>query len=79
MDVLLEDLFRHFLEETGAARLTGQQYPMTIMASGGYGRAQLNPGSDIDLQFLVPGSPNGWPRRSNNSCRGSRRCSSTSA
>lgn len=56
MDVLLEDLFRHFLEETGAAKLTGQTHPVTIIASGGYGRAQLNPGSDIDLQFLVPGS-----------------------
>ncbi|MBU6180592.1 MAG: hypothetical protein KGR69_13075, partial [Verrucomicrobia bacterium] len=44
MDVLLEDLFRHFLEETGAAKLTGQTHPVTIIASGGYGRAQLNPG-----------------------------------
>ena len=56
MDVLLEDIFRHFLVETGAAEKTGLAHPVTIVASGGYGRGQLNPGSDIDLQFLVPGS-----------------------
>lgn len=56
VDVLLEDIFRHFLVETGAAEKTGLIHPVTIVASGGYGRGQLNPGSDIDLQFLVPGS-----------------------
>jgi [protein-PII] uridylyltransferase len=61
MDVLLGDLFRHFLIETGAAEKTGQPHPVTIMASGGYGRGHLNPASDIDLQFLVPGSTHKLP------------------
>lgn len=56
MDVLLEDLFHLALSESGAASGGGVTAPVTVMASGGYGRGQLNPGSDIDLQFLVPGS-----------------------
>ncbi|MDB4358640.1 [protein-PII] uridylyltransferase [Verrucomicrobiales bacterium] len=56
MDVLLEDIFQHFLAESGAVEATGEEHPVTIVSSGGYGRGHLNPGSDIDLQFLVPGS-----------------------
>jgi [protein-PII] uridylyltransferase len=58
MDVLLSDLLRHFLNETDSVAKTGQTHPVTIVASGGYGRGQLNPGSDIDLQFLTPGPTN---------------------
>lgn len=61
MDVLLEDVFRHFLAETCAIEETGEEHPLTLVASGGYGRAVLNPGSDIDLQFLVRGSTRKLP------------------
>ncbi|MAS96404.1 MAG: [protein-PII] uridylyltransferase [Verrucomicrobiales bacterium] len=61
IDVLLDDIFHLFLKESGAAKKTKQEHPITIVASGGYGRGELNPGSDIDLQFLVPGSSHRLP------------------
>ena len=35
--------------------------PFAILATGGYGRAVLNPGSDVDLLFLLPKASNKLP------------------
>ncbi len=48
LDVVLHNLFAGALEKSAA------QVPVTLVATGGYGRALLNPGSDIDLLFLLP-------------------------
>ncbi|CAN5128629.1 [protein-PII] uridylyltransferase [soil metagenome] len=52
LDVVLQNLFTEALDSSG----NGTSTPITLVATGGYGRAILNPGSDIDLLFLTPHS-----------------------
>ncbi len=48
LDVVLQNLFAQALEASHA------EARITLVATGGYGRALLNPGSDVDLHFLHP-------------------------
>ena len=48
LDVVLRNLFAQALQESEA------EARVALVASGGYGRGLLNPGSDIDLQFILP-------------------------
>ena len=48
LDVVLHNLFAGALEKSAA------EVRVTLVATGGYGRSLLNPGSDVDLLFLHP-------------------------
>ncbi|MDB6069396.1 MAG: UTP--GlnB [Verrucomicrobiales bacterium] len=48
LDVVLHNLF------AGALAKSAAEVRVTLVATGGYGRGLLNPGSDVDLLFLHP-------------------------
>ena len=52
IDVLIQNLYDYALEIL--AESTDRIKPMCILATGGYGRGELSPHSDIDLMFLYP-------------------------
>lgn len=56
LDVVLSSVFKIALMKRK------QKSPITLVATGGYGRGTLNPASDIDLLFLLPRASNKLPK-----------------
>src|SRR5262245_5549174 len=60
MDQLIRVLHDHVIADVypNANRTQGER--LTILAVGGYGRAEMAPHSDIDIAFLTPGKQTAW-------------------
>ncbi|MFT4176097.1 MAG: [protein-PII] uridylyltransferase [Luteolibacter sp.] len=58
---LIDTVLRSILQSAVNAR-KGQEIPIALVATGGYGRATLNPRSDIDILFLLPRASTKLPR-----------------
>ncbi|MFL6797617.1 MAG: [protein-PII] uridylyltransferase [Xanthobacteraceae bacterium] len=59
-DEIIELLYDFAIKHVSPAENAPEAERMTVIATGGYGRGVLAPGSDIDLLFLLPHKQTAW-------------------
>ncbi len=61
----LVDAVLRVVFEAAVSGQDGGGTDIALVAQGGYGRGHLNPGSDLDLLFLLPGASDQLPEEKN--------------
>jgi [protein-PII] uridylyltransferase len=59
-DEIIRILFEFVVQKVYPPQVRSETERMTVVATGGYGRGLLAPGSDIDLLFLLPYKQTAW-------------------
>src|SRR5215469_1920122 len=59
-DEIIRILFEFVIHRLYPSRVPSEAERMAVVATGGYGRGLLAPGSDIDLLFLLPYKQTAW-------------------
>jgi [protein-PII] uridylyltransferase len=60
MDQLIRVLHDHVVNDVYPVGNRSEGERLTLLAVGGYGRAEMAPHSDIDIAFLTPGKQTAW-------------------
>ena len=67
-DEIIRILFEFAIDALYPPQVHSQAERMAVIATGGYGRGLLAPGSDIDLLFVLPYKQTAWGNRSPRLC-----------